>query len=96
LEMCLHTFHERTSSQLGGATRNYYVPAARLYDRDVLAKSGRYRDQHTYCRSQKIVSHVSPPIIECAATGNILRSSDFVKCDSPPMVTRGFGLCSPH
>jgi hypothetical protein len=59
LKVCLDTFHEWTSSRLGRGTRSCHVPAARLYDVDILAKSGGCREQDEHCKRQMIPSHIS-------------------------------------
>src|SRR5262249_49336686 len=56
LEMCLHTFHQ-WSSLLFGGTSLRHVPAARLYDRNILSKSRGYREQHKYCKNQTRPCH---------------------------------------
>jgi hypothetical protein len=85
LEVRLNTFHEWTSSRLGG-TRLCYVPAARLYDRDILAKSGGYREQHEHHKSQIRPSHVNLQSFERTLTGIILRSSEFGSATEPPFI----------
>jgi hypothetical protein len=88
LEVCLNTFHEWTSSRLGGGASNCYVPAARLYDRGILAKSGGYRQQHEHCKSQIIPSHVGLRSFERADKRNHPTVIRFRKCNrSPPMLS---------
>jgi len=52
-------FHEWTPSRLGEGTRICDVPGARLYDPDVLAKSGGHRKQHEHRKSQIRPSHIN-------------------------------------
>jgi len=82
LEVCLDTFHELTASRLGRATRICYLPTARLYDRDILAKSGGCREQRKYCKSQIRLSHVSLRSFEHAVAWNDARVIRFRKYDS--------------
>ena len=54
-----------------------------LYDCDVLAKSGGYREQHKHCTTQINPSHDSPPIASSVLpTGDHSTVMRFRKCDS--------------
>jgi hypothetical protein len=96
LEVCINTFHEWTSSRLGGGASNCYVPAARLYDRGILAKSGGYRQQHEHCKSQIIPSHVVLRSFESADKRNHPTVIRFRNCSrSPPMLSGVRARLSP-
>src|SRR5262245_15752762 len=69
-----------THSLLLGGTSLRHVPAARLYDRNILSKSRGYREQDKYCKNQIRPCHGSLQSFEHSANAGHLTARRARRC----------------